>query len=58
MIYLTFAGAFTGKNGDGWSWGDPVGLGIFMVAVALTLGLLAWTIKTLSSIEDKSARKK
>lgn len=58
MDYLAHAASLSSKSSDGWSWSDPVGLGVFMVAIALTLGLLAWTIKTLSSIEDKSARRK
>lgn len=47
-----------GSSADRYSWGEPIGLGTFIVAVALTLALLSWTIKNLSSIEAQQKRRK
>lgn len=43
---------------DKWSWGEPLGLAVFMVGVTLTLYLLALTIKTLASIDPEQKNKK
>lgn len=43
---------------DAWSWSSPLGLGVFIASIALTLALLSWTIKNLSSIEAQEKRRK
>lgn len=32
-----------------WAWSDPLGLGAFILAIALTLALLGWTIRQLAN---------
>lgn len=43
---------------DAWDWSSPIGLGVFIVGVALTLALLAWTIKTLAAIDKEQSKRK
>jgi hypothetical protein len=46
------------KSSESWDWSSPVGLGVFIVAIALTLAILAWTIKTLASIDKEQNKRK
>lgn len=39
-----------------WDWGEPLGLAVFGVGIGLTLFLVALTLKTLASIEDKKKK--
>jgi hypothetical protein len=32
-----------------WTWSNPLGLGAFILAIAITLALLSWSIKLLAS---------
>jgi len=41
-----------------WDWGQPLGMVAFAVGVALTLLLLAMTIKTLASIDPEQKKRK
>ncbi len=41
-----------------WDWGQPLGIVAFAVGVALTLFLLASTIKTLSSVDAEQKKRK
>lgn len=54
MDLSTFAHAETSK----WDWGQPLGIVAFVVGVALTLFLLAVTIKTLASIDAEQKKRK
>lgn len=45
-------------NSDVWDWSSPLGLGVFIVGIALTLFLLSWTIKNLASIPPGVERKR
>jgi hypothetical protein len=45
-------------SSESWDWSSPIGLGVFIVAIALTLAILAWTIKTLASIDKEQTRRK
>lgn len=40
---------------DVWSWGSPLGLGAFVLAVGLTILTLAWAIHSLSTIPTAPA---
>jgi len=40
-----------------WAWSDPLGLGAFILAIALTLALLGWTIRQLASAPNNSNRR-
>jgi hypothetical protein len=35
---------------DIWGWSQPLGLGTFILAMALVLFVLSWTVKTLATI--------
>jgi len=50
--------AHTDKVADKWDWGQPLGLVVFAVGLALTLFLLAVTIKTLASIDPDQKKRK
>jgi hypothetical protein len=41
-----------------WEWNSPIALSIFLVGLALTLALLSWTVKTLSSIDAPQDRRR
>jgi hypothetical protein len=45
-----------------WSWGSPLGLGAFVLAVGATILMLAWAVYRLSTIptpvETKETRKR
>ncbi len=41
-----------------WEWGQPLGIVTLMVGVALTVFLLAATIKTLASIDPEQKKRK
>jgi hypothetical protein len=41
-----------------WGWGEPLGTVVFVVGIALTLFLLAATIKTLASIDPEQKKRK
>lgn len=41
-----------------WDWGQPLGTVVFAAGVALTLFLLAATIKTLASIDPEQKKRK
>jgi hypothetical protein len=41
-----------------WDWSTPLGLGAFILAIATTLFVLSWTIKTLASISSDTDRRK
>jgi hypothetical protein len=43
---------------DVWTWSSPLGLATFIVGMALTLFILSWTIKTLSSIAPPDRRRR
>lgn len=40
-----------------WDWSSPVGLGVFIVSIAATLALLAWTISVLSKIDAQNKKR-
>jgi hypothetical protein len=52
MQILAHAGA------SQWDWGQPLGIVAFVVGIALTLFLLALTIKTLASIDPEQKKRK
>lgn len=39
-------------------WGSPIGIGVFIAAVAVTLYLLSKTIETLSKVDKEQNSKK
>ena len=41
-----------------WDWSQPLGLVAFIAGIALTLFLLAATIKTLASIDPEQKKRK
>lgn len=41
-----------------WDWGQPLGVVAFIAGIALTLFLLALTIKTLASIDPEQKKRK
>ena len=41
-----------------WDWGQPLGVIAFIAGIALTLFLLAATIKTLASIDPEQKKRK
>jgi uncharacterized membrane protein (DUF485 family) len=36
-----------------WSWGEPLGLGAFILAIALTFAVFIWAAKTASEINNR-----
>lgn len=54
MNSSTFAHAATNM----WDWSHPLGIIAFIVGIALTLFLLAATIKTLASIDPDQKKRK
>ncbi len=36
---------------DVWSWSSPLGLGAFIVGIALAISLLSWSIHRMASID-------
>lgn len=53
-MYLSLAHADVNQ----WDWGQPLGVIAFVVGIALTLFLLAATIKTLASIDPEQNKRK
>ena len=41
-----------------WDWSQPLGLGAFVLAMALVLFVLAWAIKTLATIPPGPTRRR
>ncbi len=59
MNLSTFAHSeFTRTDTSKWDWGQPLGIVAFAVGIALTLFLLAATIKTLASIDAQQKKRK
>lgn len=50
--------AHADKVTTNWDWGQPLGIVAFAVGTALTLFLLAATIKTLASIDPEQKKRK
>jgi hypothetical protein len=56
MGISTFAHA--AETTSSWDWGQPLGITIFIVGIALTLYLLAITIKALASMDPDQKKRK
>jgi hypothetical protein len=41
-----------------WEWNSPIALSIFFVGLTLSIALLSWAVKTLSSIDAPQDRRR
>ena len=40
-----------------WDWNSPIALAAFFIGLSLSVALLTWSLKTLSSIEAPKKRR-